>query len=810
MKRLLALLLLLSSAALTAQQLDWTNAVNVPNIVVNPSMNDCVAGAPTCGAWKESGSPLGNWVGANSNGGAFDPGGKQYTFSYMPGMLYQDIDLSLYDTNLFNFTFSFDLNNSCRNFIGGACDRIDGPIDPFSVTLKFYDTNGLNNSFTFLSGNPSTANIGCVGGLQILGLCLLGQNVQDNWQSFGWYSHVQSDGLFTSARLEFTGNDAGFWGGLYGPSVDNPMLQINYMPPPLPTSGGLAGMNVSAPGSDYIFIYKGNDPILFSQLATKGEDLVGWTAVSAGGEALKITSIERPESDYLFLYTEGIPTSGTYYSFQEQPPTVDCALEPFDPTCVINTLGIGEEPVMFADEETGSDDGSVDGTEIIEEEDATVEEEMLADADIIEEETLEEETAADEESLEEMLAEESEEEEEVVAEERILVYRELSDEEKSKILEDSISKNTLEAALSVAADAVSSATAVSSTTAAAVSSESSSRSTTSTVAGTNESAVTTTETVVSVEVQSETTKDESVDSSALAALEILDTGRQLGQEALATTLASSESSANDSIAEAQSIASTSSGDTQSSGGSADVLIASTTAETNPTDTSNQTVEQIETETATTEQFVAEAEQSTETIMQTQEAPSAVDSTGAEQSLEVFASNISPAAVAAEQEELENSIVQQAIAASQTNEEENKMGFAEAEAVTIASDPALVNAFNMQPNTASLELLGVLGSRAEEKSDAELRAEQVVAANKEQQDAINANYMEADQSGILAAIGSETDVTSYRTAMIRDNNNWYKPEDIYKGVIIKDNVRGSYFLEKGNTDTYKKMIEEQYK
>jgi hypothetical protein len=105
---------------------------------------------------------------------------------------------------------------------------------------------------------------------------------------------------------------------------------------------------------------------------------------------------------------------------------------------------------------------------------------------------------------------------------------------------------------------------------------------------------------------------------------------------------------------------------------------------------------------------------------------------------------------------------------------------------------------------------VLSNKPEEKSDAELRAEQVVAANKEQQEAINANYMEADQSGILAAIGSETDVTSYRTAMLRDNNNWYKPEDIYKGIIIKDNVRGSYFLEKGNTDTYKKMIEEQYK
>jgi hypothetical protein len=40
--------------------------------------------------------------------------------------------------------------------------------------------------------------------------------------------------------------------------------------------------------------------------------------------------------------------------------------------------------------------------------------------------------------------------------------------------------------------------------------------------------------------------------------------------------------------------------------------------------------------------------------------------------------------------------------------------------------------------------------------------------------------------------------------------FYKPEDIYKNIVIKDNVRGSYFLEKGNTDTYKRMVEEQYK
>ena len=493
----------------------------------------------------------------------------------------------------------------------------------------------------------------------------------------------------------------------------------------------------------------------------------------------------------------------------DPPIAPDCTVNPNDPTCVINALipdPTTEE--LVADETTGSDDGSSDGTEIVEEEeDVAVEEEMLADTEAIAEEALEEEIATDEESLEEMLAEESDEEE-TVAEERILVYRELSDEEKAKVLEDAISKNTLEAALSIASDAVSSATAVASTTE-VTSSDSSSKSTSLTATATTESATTTTETVAASEIQSETTKEESADSSSLAALEILDTGRQLGQEALANTLASSESSANDSVAEAQSIAAASSGDAQGSSGSVDVSTASIVVESNVSDSSSQTVEQIETETASTEQLVAEAEQSTEMMIQNQETQNTVDSTSDEQAMEMFAGNISQQAAAAEQEELENSVVQQAIAASQTNDEETKMGFAEAEAVTIASDPALVNAFNIQPNAANLELLGVLGSRAEEKSDAEIRAEQVVAANKEQQDAINANYMDADQSGIVAAIGSEADVSSYLSQRLTDVP-FYKPEDIYKNIVIKDNVRGSYFLEKGNTDTYKKMIDEQYK
>jgi len=158
----------------------------------------------------------------------------------------------------------------------------------------------------------------------------------------------------------------------------------------------------------------------------------------------------------------------------------------------------------------------------------------------------------------------------------------------------------------------------------------------------------------------------------------------------------------------------------------------------------------------------------------------------------------------------SAITEETVATNKTNEsafDDNT----ETDLPVMTLDPnnPLSQFFNSMPSLANLEAAGALNNR-QDKSDAEVRAEQVVAANKEEQEAINANYMEADQSGIVAAIGADVDVSAYRTAMLNDNNIWYKPEDIYKGVIIKDNVRGSYFLEKGNTDTYKKMVEEQYK
>lgn len=49
-----------------------------------------------------------------------------------------------------------------------------------------------------------------------------------------------------------------------------------------------------------------------------------------------------------------------------------------------------------------------------------------------------------------------------------------------------------------------------------------------------------------------------------------------------------------------------------------------------------------------------------------------------------------------------------------------------------------------------------------------------------------------------------------SAFILTNIAFYEPKEIYKNNVPKDNVRSMYFLEKGNTDTFNKMIEAQYK
>ena len=601
-----------------------------------------------------------------------------------------------------------------------------------------------------------------------------------------------------------------------------------------------------------------------------------WTNLTneGGTFTLTTTGVVRYGASGVYAYEElqpgtyscsngffGDPIPGVYKSCEfgsnEAPVvSVDCAVTPTDPSCIIDSIINEEEPVMLAEETSAIDSND---------EEESVIEELLAGVDV----TEEIETPIEEETLEELLAEETLDDEEVDMEEELVAEtKELANEEKAATLADSITKDVLETALSVTVD-------VATSTGESSSSESSrTSSSVAMVMTVSENAASET-TTASTEASTESVKEESAsESSSLAALDILETGRLLGQEALAVTLAGTEASAAESLAEAESIAAVSSSDSVAASAESvtesTIVLASneiqetqTVAESSLESSSNEeksTTEMLEVQVASAETEIneisiekteelqenksdeilvaevsASTQQTQETVeIQTEETvvventstemlvdsnevlvadtqteqQSAVEFTTVDQVMEVFASNINQQA-AAEQEELENNIIQQAIASAQIDDE-NKMGFSEAEAVTIANDPALANAFNVGPNTTNLEILGVLGSKTEEKSDAELRAEQVVAANKEEQEKINSNYMDADQSGILVAIGSDTDVSSYRTAMIRDNNIWYKPEDIYKNIVYKDNVRGSYFLEKGNTDTYKKMVEEQYK
>lgn len=485
---------------------------------------------------------------------------------------------------------------------------------------------------------------------------------------------------------------------------------------------------------------------------------------------------------YVFNSSEIVPIA------PDPPIAPDCTLNPTDPTCIINDVTTPEEETYLANEETGSDDGSDDGTEVTEEEET-----LLAEESSVEEELFDEnlEKTPAEETLEEILADLDEEDSDVEEVERIVVYRELNDEEKAQILADAISKNTLESALSIAADATTSTAS----TAATSNTETSSSTSSSTSRSTNESSSSTitTETTLVAEVATEQ-KEETSAAAGDASSDILETGRQLGQQALSETMAATEASASDSMSQAESVAQTSSFESMGS--------PSSTVETiNSIEIENviETVAAAESNTDTSMEMVGMSENTTETG-------------NVSDGSEIFVSmeNNPSAASAQEAEDVALAVVNNSITSSEQKTFEDETN-TDAEVTSAMIDPALAvaNTFNQAPSMMSLDFLGVL-KPIEEKSDAELRAEQVVAANKEEQDAINANYMDADQSGIVAAIGADADVSSYLSARLADNNTWYKPEDIYKGVVIKDNARGSYFLEKGNTDTYKKMVDEQYK
>ena len=100
-------------------------------------------------------------------------------------------------------------------------------------------------------------------------------------------------------------------------------------------------MNVSGQGSDFIFVFEGNNYTTYADLAALGNSIIGWSATCTSGNCTvgdvlyvsgvtNVTSAIYSGSDYLFLYTEdadgnvAYPVSGAWYSFETTtaaPPT---------------------------------------------------------------------------------------------------------------------------------------------------------------------------------------------------------------------------------------------------------------------------------------------------------------------------------------------------------------------------------------------------------------------------------------------------------------------------------------------------------
>lgn len=113
-----------------------------------------------------------------------------------------------------------------------------------------------------------------------------------------------------------------------------------------------------------------------------------------------------------------------------------------------------------------------------------------------------------------------------------------------------------------------------------------------------------------------------------------------------------------------------------------------------------------------------------------------------------------------------------------------------------NNPVVSAATNLANNPANQEAAGLLNFNEEYK----------VSMN----DDSSENFMGEDQSNTIDAMSAGVDFSSYTSAMLFDASAWYKPEDIYRNNKISDNARSLYFLQKGSSDTFNQMVQEQYK
>ena len=168
--------------ALLATLIAWP-AWAQDNLLINPGFQQGLTG------WYETG-PGGTYTGCGPAGGVC------YVFSYLTGTVQQTV---IAPETYTGYSVSFQYRLPCNNSIGGYCENPVGPQDWLSANLSLY------------LGDTSVENI------QLLSV----QAYQPQYRTF---SLTDTAPAFNTATLSFTGQDVGFWGGPYGPQIDNVSL----------------------------------------------------------------------------------------------------------------------------------------------------------------------------------------------------------------------------------------------------------------------------------------------------------------------------------------------------------------------------------------------------------------------------------------------------------------------------------------------------------------------------------------------------------------------------------------------------------
>jgi hypothetical protein len=193
------LLLSCNSIAQTPEIIS-NNLITTNNLITNPTFNG-TNGWTTTGAVGGDG-PTHPAVPANGNG---------YTFTYSQGSIAQTYAINQALANvgagvqIGGFDYGFKYRFGCANAIGGYCENPTGIQDTLNATSRITSSTGetVYTRYYALGANapaPYSATFSSV----------------DTQQRFNSAMPIESLGSFS---ISFTGQDNGYWGGNYGPTI---------------------------------------------------------------------------------------------------------------------------------------------------------------------------------------------------------------------------------------------------------------------------------------------------------------------------------------------------------------------------------------------------------------------------------------------------------------------------------------------------------------------------------------------------------------------------------------------------------------